>query len=317
MKKWFIGFLLIVVLVVASIYIFIPNKLEISQTAYIKVPPPAAYRFIANQSKWRHWWPEKNLEQVRGDTSKTAAFVHNEAEYSLSYKTTNVVEITVAIDTFKINTNILLIELDSDSTALHWEGVMNTGYNPFRKIQIYQRAKKIRQGIRDILYTLSLFLEKKENVYSLSVAQTRVTDTLLATSTMNTSLYPTMNQVYSLVKSIREYISSEEGKETNYPMLHVSTPDSGKFTAMVAIPVNKRIRDNAKFTFKRMVPGNILVAEVKGGVNNIEYALMQMENFVKDHQLKSPAIPFQSLVTDRLKNPDSTQWITRIYYPIL
>jgi hypothetical protein len=317
MKKWFIGFLFISAAAIASIYIFIPNRLEISQTAYIKVPPPAAYRFIADQNKWRHWWPEKNLEQVPGGTTNTASFVYNEVEYSLSYKTTDVVEITVSIDTSKFNSNILLIDLDSDSTALHWKGVMNTGYNPFRKIQIYQLAKKLRGQMSNILYTLRLFLEKNENVYNLSITQTRVTDTLLATSTMKTSQYPTITQVYSMVKSIQEYISSEDGKETNYPMLHVSTPDSGKFTAMVAIPVNKRIRNNSNFTFKRMVPGNILVAEVKGGVNNVEYGLMQMENFVKDHQLKSPAIPFQSLVTDRLKNPDSTKWITRIYYPIL
>jgi hypothetical protein len=317
MKKWFFGFLLISGAAIAAIYILIPNKLEISQTAYIKVPPPAAYRFISDENKWRHWWPGNNLSQVPGDTSSNASFIYNKAEYSLSYKTTNVVEITIAIDTFECNSNILVIELDADSTALHWEGVMSTSYNPFKKIQNYQQAKKLRRSINDILYTLRLFLEKNENVYDLAITETKVTDTLLATSTMNTQRYPKMETVYSMVKSIKEYISSEGVKETNNPMLHVSTTDSVNFTAMVAIPVNKRITNNSKFTFKRMVPGKILVAEVKGGVSDIEYGLMQMHNFVKDHQLNSPAIPFQSLVTDRVKNPDSTLWVTRIYYPIL
>jgi hypothetical protein len=38
---------------------------------------------------------------------------------------------------------------------------------------------------------------------------------------------------------------------------------------------------------------------------------------VQDHQRVAPAIPFQSLVTDRTKQPDTSKWVTRLYWPIM
>jgi hypothetical protein len=86
---------------------------------------------------------------------------------------------------------------------------------------------------------------------------------------------------------------------------------------MVAIPVNKVLRDDDPFAFKRMVPGNILVAEVNGGKYTIEKALAEMELYIKENKLKPPAIPFESMITDRSREPDTSKWVTRIYYPIL
>ena len=31
----------------------------------------------------------------------------------------------------------------------------------------------------------------------------------------------------------------------------------------------------------------------------------------------SPAIPFESLITNRLEEPDTSKWVTKIYYPFL
>ncbi len=98
-------------------------------------------------------------------------------------------------------------------------------------------------------------------------------------------------------------------------MLHVTGNSSG-FKTMVAIPVNKIIAENNNILYKRMVPGKILVTEVTGGTYTTTQALKQLETYINDYQLKSPAIPFESLVTDRLKEADTLKWITRIYYPI-
>ena len=65
-----------------------------------------------------------------------------------------------------------------------------------------------------------------------------------------------------------------------------------------------------------MVPGKILVAEVKGGAYTADEALRQLTMYMDDNHLVSPAIPFQSLVTERSKEPDTTKWITKIYFPV-
>ena len=63
--------------------------------------------------------------------------------------------------------------------------------------------------------------------------------------------------------------------------------------------------------------GDILVAEITGGKNKIDSAMKQMDTYALDHQYNNIAIPFYSLVTDRMKVADSTKWVTKIYYPIM
>ena len=65
-----------------------------------------------------------------------------------------------------------------------------------------------------------------------------------------------------------------------------------------------------------MVPGNILVSEIKGGDYSAREALREMHQFMTDNNMSSPAIPFQSLVTNRMEEPDTLKWITKIYYPV-
>jgi hypothetical protein len=65
------------------------------------------------------------------------------------------------------------------------------------------------------------------------------------------------------------------------------------------------------------VAGKILIGEVRGGDATTKNAFAEMHNYVVDHQMTSPAIPFISLVTDRKQEPDSSKWISRIYYPVM
>jgi hypothetical protein len=66
-----------------------------------------------------------------------------------------------------------------------------------------------------------------------------------------------------------------------------------------------------------MILGYILVGEVKGGMVTVAAAEKRMADYAFDHQKTAPAIPFQSLITDRMQEKDTGKWITRIYYPVL
>jgi hypothetical protein len=63
--------------------------------------------------------------------------------------------------------------------------------------------------------------------------------------------------------------------------------------------------------------GNILVTDVNGGPSAIKYAFDRLEEYVSDTKRIPPAIPFESLITDRRKERDTSKWITRIYYPVM
>jgi hypothetical protein len=65
-----------------------------------------------------------------------------------------------------------------------------------------------------------------------------------------------------------------------------------------------------------MVPGRFLKTEVTGGPYIIEHAHKMMQQYFEDYKRTSMAIPFEYLVTDRSKEPDTAKWVTRIYGPV-
>lgn len=317
MKKWYIIFLITVAILTGAIYFFIPNKLEISKTAYINIASDVAYRNLSEESNWLRWWPANSSEEKANGINRPEYFINNDIRYTIVHKSINAIEILILANGNKLNSTLLIIPLQKDSTVIHWKCVVETGFNPIKKIQYYRQAGSIKKYMDDIFNSFRSFVEKKENIYSIPIERSTVADTLLITTKVNFNRYPATAEIYHLISRLKQYISGQKAKETNYPMLHVLKADTNRFETMVAIPVNKEIRNNGNFIFKRMVPGKILVAEVRGGNHSIEKAFAEMEIYVKDHQLIPPAIPFESLITNRMKESDTSKWITRLYYPIL
>jgi hypothetical protein len=128
--------------------------------------------------------------------------------------------------------------------------------------------------------------------------------------------YPETSEVYGIISKLRDYAIKNGAKENDYPMLNITQLENKDYQMMVAIPLNKPVPTKGNIVINKMVLGNILVTEVKGGKNTIENAFIQLSNYIRDKRHSSPAIPFESLVTNRIAEPDTTKWITKIYYPI-
>jgi hypothetical protein len=174
----------------------------------------------------------------------------------------------------------------------------------------------MKKSMTEIVQSAKSFLESKEKVYGLRIIHEKVKDTFLISTKYIAASFPSTETTYNIISELEHYIEANYGAATNSPMLSV-IEDKGVFTTMIAIPVNKIIRGNEKYFFKRMVAGNIIVTEVKGGYYTIKEALRQVQIYMDDRRLVAPAISFESLVTNRAKETDTTNWVTRIYYPVI
>jgi hypothetical protein len=167
-----------------------------------------------------------------------------------------------------------------------------------------------------VLAALRGFLEKTANIYGMEVSNGMSRDSALMVTEFETPAYPTTTEVYQAIADLRGYIISRGGKETNYPMLRVIKGGDGKFNSMVAVPLDKRLKEDGKLYPRAFVPWKVLTGEVRGGPAVAERAMDQLQLFVMDHQKTAMAVPFQSLVTERDKEPDTSRWITRVIVPV-
>jgi hypothetical protein len=312
MKKWLIIIIALIGVSFLLEYIFFPKQSNVSNTEKINCKSVTISRFLLAEDKWKKWWPGtvKHNTSINKDT-----FKYNGYHYTITGLKYNAVDIQTTIDDLTINSTIILVPINNDSVEVDWKYALETNSNPINRIYLYLVTKKINKNMVGIMKSMKAFFENDISVYGMKIDQITVKDTMLVSSKFTSIEYPSTSRIYSAIDSLKNYIASNNAKVSNYPMLHV-LKDNGLFKTTIAIPVNIKIPESNNFSMKRMVPGKILVTEVKGGIYTADEAMRQVSMYMTENQLSSPAIPFESLITNRIEEKDTSKWITKIYYPV-
>ena len=309
MKKIVAVIFVIIILLVSAIYLLIPATLIVSSISTINVTENAYRKFIIdNNTNWQKWWPSF--------TTTTENLNYKNYQFKIINKNINVVEIAAINDQDTIYTKLILAPLKTDTINVIWTTHFSTGSNPLKKVQTYQKAKELKSHFTELLNSMKKFLENDEAIYSFKIEKTKVNDPLLLSSKFNTHNYPATTEIYKAIKELKDQIILKNIKETGNPMLHVRMLDSSNYETMVAIPINKEMLFDNKFAIKKMILGNLLVTDVTGGVANIQKAYNALDTYILDHRLISPAMPYESLITNRFLESDTSKWKSKVYYPI-
>lgn len=313
MKKTWMAILLLLLLGLISIYIFIPKEIKLSKVVAVNCSINAGTRFIMDTSQWIKWWPS-NANSVN---RKQQLLEWNQASHQADQALFNGFGIQTSFQKRNIKGELIFAQLGLDSMAIFWNYQLVSGWSPLKRIQDYLFLKDLKEVINDPLKGLQAFLESKEKVYGMQIVQDMVKDTILVSTKKILTNQPSQETVLAMIQQLKQYAQQNGARETGFPMLNITVLDSTHFQTMVALPVDKQIPETSTFSWKRMVAGKILIGEIKGGAKTAESAMKQMQLYVQDYHITSPAIPFYSLVTDRGLEKDSTKWITRIYYPVM
>ena len=312
MRKW-IGVLIILVLIAALIYLFIPGPAGIQQKLVIAANKTAFAREFLNEKTWEQWWPEKKTvsQHLRG------SFKFNGNTYTLVEKTLSSVAIAITNGKDSVLTELIFIPDQNDSLQLSWHGTQKSTSIFLRRIRNSSWIKNINSDIHFLLQKMGSFYSDEDKIYGLYIQKDNVIDSSLISTSAQTRAYPNTELIYKMIDRLKDYVRKNAAKQTNAPMLNI-TESNGTFFTRVAIPVDKKLPDSGDIHYRWMLGGgNILVTEVKGGPTQIQNSFNKMENYIQDHQRVAPAIPFQSLLTDRRLEPDTNRWLTKLYWPVM
>ena len=293
-------------------YLALPAKLQISKVALLSSNKRKAYRCLTEEHLLNKFLERSNAPSIQPGY----AFTNNGLTFLFRQRMFDLVEVGIVSGQDTLESFISLRELSPDSSALQWSSTLPPTNNPFSRISNYWKGRKVYNSMSEILERYEKLVVNDEEVYELKIERALVTDSLLVTTKKTTPLYPTRSEYYAMINQLQGYIREAGAAPANFPMLNISTTDSTSFITTVAVPVNKVLPGKGDITFKRMFPGNILITEVRGNTEAIEKGFRGLNNFVSDYQLVPPAISFQSLVTDRMAQVDSSQWITKLYFPV-
>ena len=305
MKKILIGLVLLLAAALAAVYLFIPGKIKIDTSISLKAALPGVSRSLVNDSNWTKWWPGKT------------PFIYNDQTYTILGNIFNVFDIEVQRGKDTIRSRMELIFITADAMTINWNAEQQTSNNPFQRFADYRNATTTKKNMQAILNSMKVFLEKTENIYGFTVVNTKVMDSVLVTTRRSFDQKPSLQDIDSMIRSLKKYIAQNNALEKNSPMLNVIKTDDSHYKVMTAIPVDRELPNTNEFVSKFLLKGgNVLEAEIHGGPTTIEKSLKEFENYRSDYKHDSPAIPYQLLITDRIKEADTTKWVTKLYYPV-
>ena len=309
MKKWFIRIVIICTLLLTiSLYIFIPAQSTFSESALAQANSKGAYRCLTDKNQW---------QQLFGTPVTENTFNYNGAKYIINQKTIDGLVVHIKDEDTSTSGVIRILPLTNDSSAIVWESSVSTGLNPLKKLNQFFNKKEISENMAGILENIKQYLNKEENLYDgLHISKEKIKDSLLIALKSTYKFFPDNENIYETINKLRDYASSKGAHVTNYTMVNITKSDSTGYQAMVAIPIDKEIKATGNMELKNLIMGNILVTKITGGTATIVNAEKAMENYLNDHELESPGISFQSLITNRITEKDTAKWITKLNFPI-
>lgn len=314
MKRLVAALLVGIALVLILPYFYVPSIIRKRLMAVVPVKESISRKVLLYEDRTLDWWPAQPT--VANDTH-ARVLTYKGHSYRIANKTLAGFDIYSSHNGDTSHGRIAVLPIGHDSTAFTWEYDHAASLNPITRMLQYNRAKVALEDMSFLLQEMSNFLMDESRVYHIKVERVPVTDSLLLTTKAVFTHDPSGADIYKLIGTLHQYSQQHGATAINPPMLHQQRLDSTRIEVMVGLPVNKRLADKGSILFKQMVPLTLLSTTVKGGPEKIRRAFRQLSVYVTDHQYTSPAIPFESLVTDRLQEPDTSKWVTRIYYPVL
>ena len=312
MKKILLVIFILIVLCLVAVYLIIPANIKISATASAYVIPKNVADCLRDPDTWKKWWPSSEAT-----ASGSNEFVSGNYHYKLVQPFTDGAEIEMNKAETNFSSRIFIIPTGKDSSLVEWQTILSGGSNPFRRVTRWFQARDIKKNIQPVLNSLVNFAADTKNIYGFPIVRTTFTDTILAATKFSSNGYPSTELIYDAIDRLKKKIKNDGANEKDFPMLNVRQKDSNRFETMIAICVNKQIKNEGNIFVSRMVPmrDKFLRTDVTGGPASIEHAHEAIKDYMEDRFLSAPAIPFEILVTDRREQSDTTKWKTTIFQP--
>ncbi len=317
MKRLFLFVFIALVVISLSAYILIPGTIQVVSSAVMQTSENGTERIIMNKKTWSNWWNYSSKDSLSKTPTKTLEnFTLNADSFEITELLYKAAKINIKHKSQSLETKLILIPLNVDSTGVQWSYSIKSSLNPYSRILQYLDASKVKNNMDQVLAHLKDYLQKDENVYGIHITRESTKDTTLVLTKVILVNHPTTNDIYNTIHQLQQFAKNNNAIATGNPIYNISPKENNKFQLMCALPINHKIVPNAQFSNISMVKGSFMVTEVIGGDSTLNDAAKIMRLYFEDFHRVTMAVNFTMLVSDRLYQTDSSKWISKLYYPV-
>lgn len=303
--------LLSVLAIIGLYYTLTPSSLHVSAIQLVHASEPSLVRSFEQPTIiYNGMGSSFNKEKQK--------IIAGPFEFEIKEHVTNLLKVEATYQAQTFSTYIQTSDYRNDTAVLNWFYEFPNTYNPITRWEHYQLGKELQSVIKKLLTNLGNYLSDTKNIYGFPIKEIMLTDTVLITTKLETANEPTAAQIYQKVDALKAYLSKYNKQVLNNPMITLINKSEGKHVTMIGLSINGVIPSTENYAIRLMPPhGKMFITEVTGGQSTIDKAYQSLHYYQVDSKVPMPALPFELLITDRLKIKDTSQWKTRIYFPAM
>lgn len=301
----------VLVLAFISVYFIIPQKIEVTRVVEIDATDINTSKYLVNKRPWAKWWPGKHA------AADSSSYTYKNINFTLGENTNSEMHALIRQNDIELKSVMTYATTGEGMCEVTWAAEKQSSLNPFERVAEYLKIKRLAQDLDAVLIDFKRFMQTDTNVYGMHFTISKIKHPFVLATIFSTNDYPHAEVIYKLVDDLKKQIRAENAMAIDSPMMNVHPGETGGYQVTVAVPINKIITPGKNAVINKLVKNaNVLETQVTGGKNTILNAFVQLKNYQKAHRLISPAMPFESLITNRLAERDTTKWITKVYCPI-
>lgn len=327
-----LGTILVLLLIVSF---FLPKTAHVERSTMIAASPEAIYPHIKDLKKWNVWspWYKKDSTMTNtydgpdGDVGQksiwTSEEVGNGSMTIVELVPNEKVVTKLEFDGRDGGKGILFLEKMGDSTKVTWSlesDLENTPtlWKPMSKYFFLALDGMVGEDFEDGLKYLKEVAESTPtaNTPSFEIQEVTTEPVIVLSAPkermkvedMKAYFDKHMPELYGFAQTsnlkpspLRAYYYYWDGKETEVE---------------VVMPVDKEPANKGEYGFREIPATKALLIDYYGAYEGSEAAHYAMDTYAKENNIKI-GMPWEVYVTDPATEPDTTKWLTQIYYPVL
>ncbi|MCI0751594.1 MAG: GyrI-like domain-containing protein [Flammeovirgaceae bacterium] len=330
LKKILIGIVALVVLV-AIVGFFMPEKTEVTRTVAINAPADYVFEEVNELKNWGRWsyWhhTDKTMKPAYGDvTAGVNAFyswTSEQGEGNLKFTE------SVPNQSIKYELNFAgdpaagwyTFEKDGETTKLTSGFSYDHGANPFSRLMgKFMFVPEMNKA----------FDFNHDKLKEIAEAKPKFTVNI---SEENTSPISYIGVSSSMSFEDQNAISAQMGKSYGELMtaltkskvqmtgpafcLYPKWDEATKTMEMVcALPVPNDAKVPAKYKVMQTSGGKVVKAIHTGDYANLDATHNQIDQYIAYKKLEISGAPWEVYITDPMVEKDTSKWVTEVYYPV-
>jgi effector-binding domain-containing protein len=326
-KKILVVFLILIAIVLI-VSAFLPSQSKVERSLLIKASPEAISAKITNLHSWDEWSPWKDQDSAAkylyNDTVGVGGWMDwtgnivGSGKLSITKVAPDSIQYFLAFrEPFESESNGSFSFVKTDSgTVVTWTDVETLPWPMVRIVALFMNFDEMMGP--DFEKGLDKLKKVTENSYkySYTVQEKEVSPMTIATIRNKVNMGEIGNILGKSYGEIQAFIAKNGAKMAGAPMAITLAWDSLSWDFEAAIPIDKEIAGNNNIQIKKSYAGKVLFVEYKGAYDKTYQAYIDLENYKKEKGYVDAGGPWEVYLTDPMVEPDTSKWITEIYFPV-